>query len=104
MTAVKVLEALDAEGKIQLVTSKESWREQERTPDPAVRAVFAARREEVPLVPNDHRLLGFNSVDDGWRGFISYPLISDIVDDALFAALQANRLKAGDARHLMYAV
>ena len=37
-------------------------------------------------------------------GFITNPLVTDIVDDALFAALNAQGLRDAAARHLMYAV
>lgn len=52
----------------------------------------------------DHRVLGSNSVDLGYRGFIASPLVTDIVDEGMFARLQAEGLKNGDARHLMYAL
>ncbi len=36
-------------------------------------------------------------------GFISNPLVTDIIDEQLFARLKAAGLKDADARHLMYA-
>jgi hypothetical protein len=59
---------------------------------------LAANANLVSVVQNDHRLLGFVNLDYGARGFISYPLIDDIVDTALFEQLTKNAgLKAADA-------
>ncbi len=81
-----------------------SLMEQADTRDPVVRAVLIAHAHEVSVVPNDHRLLGFQSLDQGRYGFISSPMISDIVDEDLFAKLIAAGLKDADAKHVMYAV
>ena len=84
MEAVERLYALHDAGIIKRVTSKISAIEQARTTDLEKRAALAARADLVSVVQNDHRLLGFASLDYGARGFISYPLIDDIVDPALF--------------------
>jgi hypothetical protein len=55
-------------------------------------------------VQPDHKLLGFNNVDMGQRGFISSPLITDIVDEDVYARLQAAGLKEIDAKHVMCAI
>ncbi|MGH7354107.1 MAG: hypothetical protein ACRELS_05935 [Candidatus Rokuibacteriota bacterium] len=89
---------------LQVVTSRESWREQERSQNPHVREELRASRDKTSVVSEDHRVLGFNSVDLGHQGFISSPLVTDIVDEALFLNLQALGLKGSDARHLMYAL
>jgi len=98
-----ILEHLNFD-KLDIVTSRESWREQDRTRDREVREQLRTSRERMAVVPKDHKLLGFNNVDLGYRGFISSPLVTDIVDEATFASLQGMGLKAGDARHLMYAL
>jgi len=90
--------------RLEVVTSRESWREQERTQNVEVREELRTSREKTAVVSQDHRLLGFNSVDLGYRGFISSPLVTDIVDEAMFLSLQAVGLKNADARHLMYAL
>jgi hypothetical protein len=90
--------------KVDVVTSRESWREQERTANAEVREELCASRDKMSVVSKDHKLLGFNSVDLGYRGFISSPLVTDIVDKAIFLGLQAAGLKSADARHLMYAL
>ena len=91
-------------GKLEIVTSRESWREQERTQDPQAHEELRASRDKTPIVSQDHRLWGFNSVDLGYRGFISSPVLTDIVHDAMFLELQAAGLKSADAHHLMYAL
>jgi hypothetical protein len=105
MEAVERLYALHDAGIIKRVTSKISAIEQARTTDVQKRAALAARADLVSVVQNDHRLLGFASLDYGARGFISYPLIDDIVDPALFEYLTKHAgLKDADAKHVMYAV
>jgi hypothetical protein len=102
MVAVDRLEQLQTEERIKIVTSKWSRVEQERTKNPEIRAAFAARANEVSVVQSDHRLLGFNSIDYGHLGFISYPLISDVVNEDLFSRLKAASVEHDDAMHVMY--
>src|SRR5712692_6943934 len=102
--ALKLIQEHRNFGTLEIVTSRESWREQERTRNTQTREELRASRDKTPVVSKDHRLLGFNSVDLGYRGFISSPLITDIVDEAMFLGLQAAGLKSADARHLMYAL
>lgn len=105
MTAVEYLYELHNAGTIKRVTSKMSGIEQARTTDLQKRATLAASANLVSVVQNDHRLLGFANLDYGSRGFISYPLIDDIVEPALFEQLTKNAgLKDADAKHVMYAV
>jgi predicted nucleic acid-binding protein len=102
--AFKLIQEHHNFGKLEIVTSRESWREQERTRNAEAREELRASRDKTPVVSHDRRLLGFNSVDLGYRGFISSPLITDIVDEAMFSGLQAAGLKSADARHMMYAI
>jgi hypothetical protein len=105
MAAVEHLYALHDVGTIKRVTSKMSGIEQARTTDLQKRAALAASADLVSVVQNDHRLLGFANLDYGSRGFISYPLIDDIVEPTLFEQLTKNAgLKDADAKHVMYAV
>jgi len=106
MAAVERLYTLHEQGTITIVTSKMSGIEQKRTIDPNKRAALAASADVVPLVQNDHRLLGFNgSLDPVTRGFISCPILDDIVDHVLFEQLTktAGLKDADDAMHIMYA-
>jgi len=102
--ALKLLQEHRNFGKLEIVTSRESWREQDRTRCEKTREELRSSRDKTPVVSEDHKLLGFNSVDLGYRGFISSPLMTDIVDEVMFAELRAAGLKSGDARHLMYAL
>ncbi len=103
-SALKQVQQHQNFGKLEVVTSRESWREQERARSAQTREELRSSRERTPVVSRDHTVLGFNSIDLGYRGFISSPLVTDIVDEAMFARLQAEGLKDGDARHLMYAL
>jgi hypothetical protein len=78
-----LLKARDA-GKIEVVTSRESWREQDRASDPAVRAQLAESRGHTPVVPNDHKLLGFQNQMDRLGTVYVCPFVTEIVDEALF--------------------
>lgn len=102
--ALRQLIAAWQAGELDCVTSKETDREHEKTRDPAIRARLQEARGETPRVPNDHALLGFNTVFDQLGGFVTSPLLTDIVDETLFADLKSLGLKSADARHLMYAV
>lgn len=50
MDAVRFIERAHSAGILKMVTSRESWREQERTKDPAKRATLEAARGEVSAV------------------------------------------------------
>ena len=102
--ALRSLQTQPRVGKLEIVTSRESWREQERTRSPETREELRNARCSVDVVSHDHRVLGFNMIDYGYRGFIASPLVTDIVDEPLFAKLRILSLKDADARHLMYAV
>ena len=104
MAAVDELERLHEEGRIKRVSSKWSQIEQARTKNPDTRSAFSKRWNEVSVVQPDHKLLGFNSVDMGQRGFISSPLVTDIVDEVVYARLQAVGLTETDAKHVMCAI
>ncbi len=90
--------------RLEVVTSRQSWREQDRTRSARTREQLRSSRERTAVVSWDHTVLGSNSIDLGYWGFISSPLVTDIVDEPMFARLQAEGLKDGDARHLMYAL
>jgi hypothetical protein len=104
MDAVRSLLNARDECRIEIVTSRESWREQDRTKDPIVRAQLAEARGDTPVVQYDHKLLGFHNQMDHLGTIAVTPLITEIVDERLFTKLTAAGLKEADARHLMYAV
>ena len=104
MKALQEIEHAHAAGRIKRVTSRESWREQDRTRDSVKRARLEAARGEVSVVATDHVPLGFSHLQDQYGGFIANPLVTDVVDGPLFADLKSIGLQDADARHLMYAV
>ena len=102
--ALRQIEEAHRTGVIKRVTSRESWREQERTKDPAKRAKLEAARGEVSVVATDHIVLGHHTEMGVFGAAVVGPLVTDVVDDVLFADLVAIGLGAADARHLVYAV
>jgi len=103
-SALKLIQEHSNFRKLEIVTSRESWQEQECTRNADAREELRASRDKTPVLSYDHKVLELNSVDLGYRGFISSPLVTDIVDDAMFCWLQAAGLGSADARHLMYAL
>ena len=103
MNAVRTIEQLASQGALAVCTSRESWREQDRTHDADKRATLEQARPDVPVVEKDHDVLGFSYLQDQYGGFIANPLITDVIDDALFEDLRSRGLDHEDARHLMYA-
>jgi hypothetical protein len=57
MDAMRRIESAHSAGILKMVTSRESWREQERTKDPVKRATLEAARGEVSAVATDRALL-----------------------------------------------
>jgi hypothetical protein len=104
MEALRRIESAHSGGILKMVTSRESWREQERTKDPVKRATLEAARGKVSAVATDHVLLGFNHLTGPYGTIAVTPIITDIVDEALFADLKGIGLRDSDAKHLMYAV
>ncbi len=86
-----------------MFTSRQSWREQDRTQDPNVRATLEQARPEVPVVEKDHEVFGFTYIPDQYGGFIANPSVTDVIDDVLFNDLRSQGLDRKDALHLMYA-
>lgn len=100
--AVEQIEELHREGLIKRVTTPVSRDEERRTRSPEKRAALEVGWNEVSVVQPEPKLLGFQSHDMGRRGFISYPLMSDL-DDDLVSRLQAVGLKRNDARAVAFA-
>jgi predicted nucleic acid-binding protein len=103
MEATLALVEYERRGAIQIVTSRESWREQQRTKDPNVRDALRRAESDVPVVAYDHEVLGAMYMPDRYGGFISSPAITDIIDQPLFDDLKGFGVDDADARHLMYA-
>ena len=101
--AAEEIARLGREGLIKIVTTEVSRIEEKRTPDLQKRAALEAGWNEVSVVQPDPVLIGVNTVDYGYRGFTSSPLISDI-DQTLLARLRAVGLAKLDARAVVFAV
>jgi hypothetical protein len=97
------IELAHSNGLIKRVTSRESWREQDRTRDVTKHAALSAARAEVSVVATDHIVLGSGSISDERGTIVVHPPVSDIVDNGLFSDLKELGLDDADARHLMYA-
>ena len=102
--ALRELLRMARDGELEVVTSRESWREQDRAHDPLERGALERGRKEVPVAIDDHLLLGFNHSRDHLGGFVTNPILTEIVDEQLFSVFRRAGLKPPDARHLMYAV
>ena len=103
MTALQEIEAAHRTATIKRVTSRESWREQERTRDAARRSQLEAARDLVSAVQADHRVIGFENLNGDSGTIAANPIVSDVVDESIFADLTALGLQSADARHFMYA-
>jgi predicted nucleic acid-binding protein len=102
MTAVQLLlKARDA-GKLEIVTSPETYREQDRVPANH-RTKLVEARADVPLVTEREKLLGFHNQMDRLGTVATSPILTEYVDADLFKSLTKAGLKDADARHLMYA-
>jgi hypothetical protein len=62
MTALEEIEHAHSTGVIKRVTSRESWREQERTKDVTKRGKLSAARAAVSVVATDHIVLGSGDI------------------------------------------
>jgi hypothetical protein len=61
LTAVRTIERAWANGQVEVVTSRETEREQNRTKNEQIRSALEQDRPNVPLVSEDHRLLGIRA-------------------------------------------
>ena len=102
VAAVQMIERAHELGVIKRVTSRQAWREQEGAPEP-LRATLHAARGDLSVVASDHVVLGAAALDGLYGTAATFPLVTDIVDQALFDDLKALGLRDSDAKHLMYA-
>jgi len=103
MKALEEIEHAHSTRVIKRVTSRESWREQERTKDVTKHAKLSIARAEVFVVSTDHIVLGSGNISALHGTSVAYPFVSDIVDEPLFSDLKKIGLRDADARHFMYA-
>jgi hypothetical protein len=102
--AAKILGAAHEKGIVVLHSSNLGHNEVMKTPNPVRRQQLVDEAEQRERVQNNERLLGFHAHDMGSRGFISYPLMSDVQDDALCQELEQRGLDRADAQHITQAI
>jgi len=103
LAAVQQLCAWGQAGIIDLGISRQTIREMEGAP-PQNQANLKLGISGFDLAPDDHKILGIHTQHDR-RGTIAVcPMVSDIVDEPLYAALRACGLNDGDAKQLLYVV
>lgn len=86
-----------------LITSRESIREIERTPDEKMREALKTVYAKVEVVQDDYVILGYSTYSDQWT-CIAMPLVSDVVDQTVFDNLGHIGLRGSDQKHLMYTI
>src|SRR5215216_5838257 len=81
MTAVLDIVGMNLAGRLEIacVTSRETWREQDKTKDRARRSLFEQDRPKIPVVPADHQLIGSHNSQDHLGGFCVCPIITDTI-------------------------
>lgn len=89
--------------KCDCVTSRWSLREIERTQDVTTKDRLKNAFHTHTILEYDNEVLGFHNQPDQYGGFISSPLVSDVIDEAVFSELRALGLTKGDPYHLMVA-
>lgn len=102
MRALREIDRAHNLGVIEVVTSRESWREQDQAKEP-LRGVLREARAELAVVAADHRVLGFSELSGPHGTTAVNPIVTDIANPTLFSDLSILGLKHADARHLMYA-
>ncbi len=105
MAALRRIERARTNGQLEVVTSRESHREQDRAKDETLRLELERDRPNISVVSDDHLLLGIRPLFDQRGNFFgNSPILTEEVDAGLLATFKEAGLKDADARHLMYAV
>ncbi|HUE72049.1 MAG TPA: hypothetical protein VMP01_14275 [Pirellulaceae bacterium] len=102
LQALDQLQQMQEAGKIVLGTSRQSPREIERAPVQHQTALKEGLHG-LDIAADDHRVLGSFTLSDPYGGSICNPIVTDIVDDSLYADLRGAGLEPDDAKHFMYA-
>jgi hypothetical protein len=87
----------------EIFKSRVSRKEVERTANPQQKARLQDNLEKYQQIPQDEKLLGFNIQSDPLT-FISSPLMSDILDEKLYAELTQRGLSPDEAHHISHAI
>jgi len=89
---------------LEWVVSRRTANELEKTRDVVRREALRAAYTAATILEDDHTVKGFNDIDLGRWGYISNPMVADVPDEGLFAALREMGLDVMDARHLTVAI
>jgi hypothetical protein len=103
LRALEQLLALRRAGKIHMVRSRVALRELERTCKTEQRMKLRADYEALDQIARDENVHGFHSQFDQ-RGGGTYPLVSDVQDERLWAKLVTHGLSERDAQHITQAI
>lgn len=107
-SALQKLVTFQQSTRIEFFYSAEVLREIERTRNQALKAQLSKGLATLERVKSDHVVVGFHSQNLGHLGYITCPLVSDVVDESMFTALTALGFKKEgekrDARHFINAV
>ena len=82
--AMRQLENYSKAGVLEMVTSRVTLRETERTKDEQTRRNLKEDSNNLTPVAEDEKVLGFQTLQDQYGGSISYPLVSDVQDEKTF--------------------
>jgi hypothetical protein len=105
MASLDVLDQIANTRQISMESSRWSQREIARTRNEAVRSQLTQGLVGTKFATHDHIVLGFdNQQTDPFGGYISNPLVTDIIDNNIYSTLTKIPLKDLDAKHLMVAI
>ena len=90
--------------EFSLLGSKVAHREVMDTTDETQRNYLIADYRALEPVPKDERIHGFHTQTDPLGGCVTYPLVSDVQDEALVKELTERGLGKRDAEHIVQAV
>jgi hypothetical protein len=103
MTALDRIFELHDQRKLVLEISMQSLREMERAPAKYQNELKMAVAK-IGTAKENSKLLGFATMSDQYGGFSTQPLVTDLVDEKLYASFGSMGLLEDDAKQLMYAV
>ncbi len=102
---MRQLENYSKAGVLEMVTSRVTLRETERTKDEQTRRNLKEDINNLTPVAEDEKVLGFQTLQDQYGGSISYPLVSDVQDEKIFSELCSVGLPdREDTQHLTQAI
>lgn len=102
--ALNLLLEHEKAGKIEMKVSRIAIQEIDRTRNKELREVLRRHYETFETVANEHKVKTFHNQSDQYGGFISYPIMTEILDEEVFFQLCQMGLERMDALHLVMAI